>query len=281
MSNQRNSSADGDAANGNSSMLNHLLALATEAQGDRPADPSVSQMSDEDRVWLENALEQIAADSDPVKKLKRWMQRLNQIDDPSEANLADIQDILEEIDDLVCDMDLAVVFCTLGGISLIKKFIVKNFDPANVLFVHLLAVLAQYNPKVQQQLIKDIFLEHCLNIIVDDTKSVDYKHKCIGAISSMVKGFLPGLIRYIQLDGPDRLMRCFDASLQADEPKLVHRCAVAAIALKNSFSVEVVNSDQNFRKITQWPDQMKKKIEDRNDAGAFDKKYRDTLEFLS
>lgn len=108
-------------------MFSHLLSLATQAQGDRPADPTHSQMTSEDQAWLESALDQISQNTDPVKKLKRWIQRLEEIGDPTEANLADIGDILEEIGDIVCDMDLAQVFCALGGLQLIKKFLVSFY----------------------------------------------------------------------------------------------------------------------------------------------------------
>jgi hypothetical protein len=39
--------ANGGGQQSNNPMLNQLLALATEAQGDRPSDSNVAQMSDE------------------------------------------------------------------------------------------------------------------------------------------------------------------------------------------------------------------------------------------
>ena len=175
-------------------MLNQLLALATEAQGDRPPNPESSLMSTEDQNWLENALEQVSSDSDPVKKLKRWMQRLQEVGDPTEDNLGNLNDIIEEIGDLVCDMDLAQVFCSLGGLSIIKNFLAKDFDPASTLFVHLVAVLAQFNQKVQKLMVKEGFLEKCLAIVEDGSKSADLRHKSVGAISAIVKSYLPGLM---------------------------------------------------------------------------------------
>jgi len=86
-------------------------------------------------------------------------------------------------------MDLAQVFCSLGGLSIIKNFLVilmstieiksipsksfqaKDFDPASTLFVHLVAVLAQFNQKVQKLMVKEGFLEKCLAIVEDGSKS--------------------------------------------------------------------------------------------------------------
>uniref|UniRef100_A0A183BKA5 TOG domain-containing protein n=1 Tax=Globodera pallida TaxID=36090 RepID=A0A183BKA5_GLOPA len=234
-------------------------------------------MPEEDRAWLEAALSHIAADSDPVKKLKRWMARLEEVGEPSEANLGDIGDILEEIGDLVCDMDMAQCFCSLNGISLIQRLLAKQFDPCSALLFHLVGVLAQYNQRVQQLLLHTTaFLSHCLDIIVDSERLVDYRHKCVGAISAMVKAHLPALIRFVELDGPDKLMRCFEDGVgMADNTKLAHRCAVAAVALKRSFSVEVVNIDSNFRRVAQCPAEMRAKLVDG------DTKWNDTLEFLA
>ncbi|KAL3121494.1 hypothetical protein niasHT_009520 [Heterodera trifolii] len=294
--NNNNSSNNNTAQNSASAtgtnvpMLNQLLAVATEAQGVRPTDPNHCQMSEEDRAWLEAALGQIAADSDPVKKLKRWMTRLEEVGEPSEANLGDIDDILEEIGDLVCDMDLAQYFCSLGGIELIQRFLAKQFDPCSALLVHLVAVLAQYNERVQQLMLRSTtFLPHCLDIAVDSERSVDYRHKCVGAISAMVKAYLPALIRFVELNGPARLMRCFEDGAQmgaatsvtpegsGDRTKLAHRCAVAAVALKRSFSVEVLNANPSFRRVAQCPAEMRAMLANVNEDG----KWNDTLEFLA
>uniref|UniRef100_A0A915NUD2 TOG domain-containing protein n=1 Tax=Meloidogyne floridensis TaxID=298350 RepID=A0A915NUD2_9BILA len=271
-------SGDGQQSSSNP-MFNQLLAFATEAQGDRPADPSVSQMSEENRVWLENALEHISEDTDPVKKLKRWMQRLEEIEEPNENNSADINDILDEIGDLVCDIDLALIFCNIGGLALVKKFLAKDCDFVSAPFTHLIGVLAQYNNKVQQLFLKEPFLEECLKIIGNESKTVEYRHKSVGAISAMVKSYLPALIRYVQLDGPDKLFDCFNKALENCDingmDKLVHRCAVAAVAIKNSFSTEVLNIDSNFRKISLAPGLMRAKIEERGEDD-----FKETIEFL-
>lgn len=130
-------------------------------------------------------------------------------------------------------------------------------------------------------MLNDDFLAQCLATMADEQKSPDYRHKSVGAVSAMVKGYLPALIRFIQLDGPEKLMKCFESGLQADEKKLVHRCAVAAVALRNNFSVEVLNMDSVFRKVYQWPDKMRAKIEERNQERGEENDYKETLEFLS
>uniref|UniRef100_A0A914M177 Uncharacterized protein n=1 Tax=Meloidogyne incognita TaxID=6306 RepID=A0A914M177_MELIC len=95
----------------------------------------------------------------------------------------------------------------------------------------------------------------------------------------MVKSYLPALIRYVQLDGPDKLFDCFNKALENCDingmDKLVHRCAVAAVAIKNSFSTEVLNIDSNFRKISLAPGLMRAKIEERGEDD-----FKETIEFL-
>jgi hypothetical protein len=63
-----------------------------------------------DQNWLENALEQVSSDSDPVKKLKRWMQRLQEVGDPTEDNLGNLNDIIEEIGSLTNTSFLPIIF---------------------------------------------------------------------------------------------------------------------------------------------------------------------------
>jgi hypothetical protein len=58
-------------------------------------------------------------------------------------------------------------------INFLFKVKAKNFDSVNAHpFSHLIGVLAQYNNKVQQLLLKELFLEECLKNIGDESKSI-------------------------------------------------------------------------------------------------------------
>lgn len=56
---------------------------------------------------------------------------LNNIDvEPSHLTDADAEQVdvlVEELNDLVCDMDLALDFCTMGGLQLVWRFLVYSF----------------------------------------------------------------------------------------------------------------------------------------------------------
>jgi len=91
------------------------------------------------------------------------MQRLEEIEEPNENNSADINDILDEIGflnyffklsiwkgDLVCDIDLALIFCNIGGLALVKKFLVnfKNFMCFRFLFIKVTTFFNLYFIKI-------------------------------------------------------------------------------------------------------------------------------------
>lgn len=103
--------------------------------------------------------------------------------------------------DLICDLDLALDFCRLGGLQIVQRFLRDSQSPqVSSLFLALIAELSQYNPKVQEYFVRDEFyLNYCLEIInVDfDTTYIsdeNTRYKALGALSAIVKAYIPGIV---------------------------------------------------------------------------------------
>lgn len=131
-----------------------LLALATSAKGDEPWDHNVQPMGEDvsrdtvctrmfrhrsrisvkvacsittllqDRKWLEEALREMASDSDPIKQMKKLMTELDKYQQPKQEDAAQIGLLVEDLIDLVCHIDIALDFCKLGGLHLLHRFMV-------------------------------------------------------------------------------------------------------------------------------------------------------------
>uniref|UniRef100_A0A915DUL5 Uncharacterized protein n=1 Tax=Ditylenchus dipsaci TaxID=166011 RepID=A0A915DUL5_9BILA len=125
----------------------------------------------------------------------------------------------------------------------------NDISATPALFAGLLAVLAQNNPAVQECLLNqesnNHFLAHCLQTLVNDNASETYKVKCVGAVSSIVRGYAPALKYLSQQNGVETLKQCFDAGLQKKEDKVVERLAIAVANVALSFEgIPVVEKTQ-------------------------------------
>lgn len=74
---------------------------------------------------LENALNEIACEADPVKKLKSLIAKLMNYTHETEEDLVTLTNIVDALVDLVCDLDFALVFCQLSGLSVIEGLLVS------------------------------------------------------------------------------------------------------------------------------------------------------------
>jgi hypothetical protein len=110
---------------GTTGVYGQLLGLATAAKGDEKMDPSITPMKEEDRKWLENALQELASEADPIKKLKSLIAKLMNYKHETEEDLATLTNTVDSLIDLVCDLDFALNFVQLSGLKVIEDLIVS------------------------------------------------------------------------------------------------------------------------------------------------------------
>jgi len=226
--------------------LSTLLALATEAKGEEPMNAEVPPMAPHDRQWLEAALREIASDSDPIKNLKRQMARLNQLTDltSSSSSSDEIQLAFDDLTDSICDMDLALDFCKLDGLSIVKRMLDGDKEQLHCISLSLISELAQNNPKVQiQVLLKELHPD--VIKFLESSATAKLKLKALGAISACVKGHIPALVKFAKLGGVQALRSCFEEAIDKKDGELMKRAVVVAVNISVSFN-EQFNRQTNL-----------------------------------
>ncbi|KAI6242729.1 hypothetical protein M3Y99_00179200 [Aphelenchoides fujianensis] len=169
----------------NSAVYSQLLAVATAAKADEKMDPNVAPMKEEDR-----------------KNLKAAMSRLQRSVDESPEEL---QQAVEGLIDLVCDLDLAGDFVKLGGLK--SKF----SDSINQRVIPIVSEIAQNNPAVQREITKTKLLEHLLSLL--DASSTTTSAT---------------------------IMKTFHTAIEQGDDRLVLRCVVALVNMKIGADPEVL-----------------------------------------
>lgn len=74
---------------------------------------------------LENALDELACEADPVKKLKALLAQLMDYKHETEEDLVTLTNVVDSLIDLVCDLDVALDFCKLNGLKVIEELMVS------------------------------------------------------------------------------------------------------------------------------------------------------------
>ncbi|KAI1723238.1 hypothetical protein Ddc_07440 [Ditylenchus destructor] len=296
--NSLNASDEQDCVTSKLNVYTRLLGMATQATDVQAAEHPPGPMSNADREFLENALKEAASNSyagfiDPLEVVKRLLNQLRELAD-TPHDYEKLAPIVEQLIDQICDMDLAFDFCKLGGLQVIHLYLQapststgansetdkSDASQTHALFVWLLAELAQQNPKVQELVIKEEefgFLGHCLLSIVDTEASEEYKMKCVGAISSMVKGYLPGFVKFIRLHGHEHIRNAFNQAIDKEETRLVTRLAIVVSNISRSFGDSRISKDV---RLTELFNEMHDKLVELNSMQHNNNKYTEALDYM-
>lgn len=138
-------------------------------------------------------------------------------------------------------------------------------------FLMILTEIAANNIKVQELLIKRDYLNYCLNGCVLINTSELYVKQCLGAISAMVKAYIPALIKFTRLKGYEKLKKCFDTAIETESNLLVHRCGVIVNNISRSMPERIIKET----KIQELLKYIKQVLEERGD------KYEETLNYIN
>ncbi|KAH7727069.1 hsp70-binding protein 1-like protein [Aphelenchoides avenae] len=254
---------------GNDGSYKKLLQIATAAKGDEPWDPNVKPMPEEDRKWLEGALQELASDTDPIKQMKKIMSQLDTFQEPKPEDVEPVGQIVEDLIDLVCHIDIAVDFCKLGGLHLIHRFLSSDIEKIRIEGAKLVSFIAQNNPSVQDYVLKTNFLERFLLAVADPTISEAYRIKSLGAISAVVRAHFPGIQKFLEVHGLETMQKAFDTALENGRENTVHRC----VTVLSNISINVgqtVTAD----KIQPTLKAFREKLAQKGDA------YQESIEYI-
>jgi len=194
----------------------------------RAAPPAT--MSAEDQQWLQEAMEQLAKETDPVRKLKENIEMLSRLDirTPTDEQLQTAIAASDQIEEMTCDIDMAAVFFRLNGLRVIVALIGSDRAELRSAGAAIIGQISQNNAPVQQQLL-DAHLLPVLLEMLDTDRNSKVRIKTLFAISCFVRGNEAGMVSFRDLDGFAYLMRILRSS--ADDQRLHTKAAFVIASL--------------------------------------------------
>jgi hsp70-interacting protein len=136
-----------------------------------------SSMSEEDKVWLEQVMQELVKD-EPARMKVIMIELLTCLENENETINEDrIIDILEELRDIIDQIDMAQTFNKFGGVQCLIQLIESDKIPANLkaTAISVLGTIAQNNLVVQEDIFKQGYLDRlaiiCSNNNTDDVLS--------------------------------------------------------------------------------------------------------------
>ncbi|TMS32760.1 hypothetical protein L596_000562 [Steinernema carpocapsae] len=213
-----------------------LLALSTSAT--TPAADSTtsgeapSTMSVEDQAWVQEAINELAQVEDPIAQMTSCMmevkKRLMDGEFWSPEDRYEMDNVLATIDELICDIDLAVSFCRYDGLKLMNEVLEKvQCEGALKWAAQILASSCENNPDVQKQVLETTLLGTLLKLLKNDKSSQIVRKTFVSAISAIVRNNKDCFEKFIELGGYVTLA---SVALKADRScneALLHRICVA------------------------------------------------------
>lgn len=158
-------------------------------------------LSDEDRKWFMEAMQ--AQSVDVIKRMKEItlvMQTPQQVLEAQGVTSADIEDMLDELQEHVESIDMANDLHSIGGLVPLLGYL-KNSDAGiRAKAAEVVATMVQNNPRSQQLVMESNGLEPLLSNFTSDP-DVTVRTKALGAISSLIRHNKPGIAAFRLANG--------------------------------------------------------------------------------
>ncbi|XP_043701780.1 hsp70-binding protein 1-like [Telopea speciosissima] len=167
------------------------------ADGTRPP----RQLSEEDRRWFMEAMQ--AQTIDVIQRMKEItlvMQTPDQVLEAHGVTSADIEDMLEELQEHVESIDMANDLHSIGGLAPLLGHLKNSHSGIRAKAAEVVSTIVQNNPKSQQLVMEANGLEPLLNNFTSDP-DVTVRTKALGAISSLIRHNKPGIAAFRLANG--------------------------------------------------------------------------------
>ncbi|KAH9301744.1 hypothetical protein KI387_013327, partial [Taxus chinensis] len=162
---------------------------------------SPSRLSEEDRRWFMEAMQ--AQTVDVVKRMKEItiiMQMPQEILEAQGVTVADLEGVLEELQEHVESIDMANDLHTLGGLVPLLGHLKHPHASIRAKAAEVVTTIVQNNPK-SQQLVMDVNgMELLLSNFVSDS-DITVRTKALGAISSLIRHNKPAVVAFRLANG--------------------------------------------------------------------------------
>ncbi|OMO97245.1 Armadillo [Corchorus olitorius] len=167
------------------------------SDGTRPT----RNLSEEDRRWFMEAMQ--AQTVDVVKRMKEItmvMQTPEQVLEAQGVTSADIEDMLDELQEHVESIDMANDLHSIGGLVPLIGYLKNPHANIRAKAAEVVSTIVQNNPRSQQLVMEANGLEPLLSNFSSDP-DVNVRTKALGAISSLIRHNKPGVTAFRLANG--------------------------------------------------------------------------------
>lgn len=158
-------------------------------------------LSEEDRRWFMEAMQ--SQSIDVVKRMKEItlvMQTPEQVLEAQGVTPADIEDLLDELQEHVESIDMANDLHSIGGLVPLLGYLKNSHSNIRAKAAEVVTTIVQNNPKSQQLVMEANGLEYLFSNLTSDP-DVTVRTKALGAISSLIRHNKPGSVAFRLANG--------------------------------------------------------------------------------
>ncbi|KAG0487832.1 hypothetical protein HPP92_006643 [Vanilla planifolia] len=176
---------------------------------------SARNLSDEDRRWFMEAMREHSVDViQRMKEITEVMKTPPDVLESQGVSTADIEGMLDELQEHVESIDMANDLHSIGGLSPLLGYLKNSHPSIRAKAEDVVMTIVQNNPKGQQLVMETSGLEPLLSNFSSDP-DVTVRTKALGAISSLIRNNKAGVMAFKLANGYAALK---DA-LISDDPK--------------------------------------------------------------
>lgn len=158
-------------------------------------------LSEEDRRWFMEAMQSQTVDV--IKRMKEItlvMQTPEQVLEAQGVTTADIEDMLDELQEHVESIDTANDLHSVGGLVPLLGYLKNSHANIRAKAADVITTIVQNNPMSQQLVMEANGMEPLLSNFTSDP-DVTVRTKALGAISSLIRHNKPGIIAFRLANG--------------------------------------------------------------------------------
>ncbi|XVF08125.1 hypothetical protein REPUB_Repub06bG0198800 [Reevesia pubescens] len=167
------------------------------SDGTRPT----HNLSEEDRRWFMEAMQSQSVDV--IKRMKEItlvMQTPEQVLEAQGVTSADLEDMLDELQEHVESIDMANDLHSIGGLVPLLGYLKNSHANIRAKAAEVVSTIVQNNPQSQQLVMEANGLEPLLSNFTSDP-DVTVQTKALGAISSLIRHNKPGIAAFRLANG--------------------------------------------------------------------------------
>ncbi|KAL6337296.1 hypothetical protein AAG906_036610 [Vitis piasezkii] len=158
-------------------------------------------LSEEERKWFMEAMQ--AQSVDVVKRMKEItlvMQTPEQVLEAQGVTSADIEDMLDELQEHVESIDMANDLHSIGGLVPLLGYLKNSHSGIRAKAAEVITTIVQNNPKSQQLVMEANGFEPLLSNFTSDP-DITVRTKALGAIASLIRHNKPGIAAFRLANG--------------------------------------------------------------------------------